>query len=98
MRGIQRSTQKNIMKILDLLKSLDGPIHLRGIVRATKLNPFIISYILDNYLDGFVDTKTIIQYGFKAKLIQLKEGKENITLTDVMRYLEIRKQIKNKIK
>ena len=86
------------MKILDLLRSLDGPIHLRGIVRRTKLNPFIVSYILDNYLNPFIETRTIEQFGFKAKLIQIKEGKENTTLADVMRYLEVRKQIKNKIK
>lgn len=91
---VHKKTLKHISDILDLLR-VGGQMHLRGMAKALNLNPFLVSNIIDNYLEPFIDIKTINEFGFKAKLISLKAGKENTTLNEVLRYLKVKKQIKS---
>jgi hypothetical protein len=92
--GMHKNTVKNIESILNLLREV-GEIHLRGISRDLKLNPFIVSNIIDHYLDYFLETRSLEEFGFKAKLIRFKPGMENTTVEDVLRYVKLKKKIRN---
>lgn len=83
----------NIAKILDLLKE-NGELHIRGISKALDLNPFIVSNIVNNYLDFFVNSRSIDQFGIRLRLIGLKPGKENTTVEDVLKYIQVKKRIR----
>ena len=91
--GIHKKTVKNIAEILELLRER-GPMHIRGIAKALELNPFIVSNILDHYLDFFIEIRNIDQFGFRVKLINLKPGKEDTTLEDVLKYVKVKRKIK----
>jgi hypothetical protein len=91
--GIHKKTVKNIAKILDLLRER-GPMHIRGIAKALELNPFTVSNIIDHYLDFFIEVRSIDQFGFRVKLINLKPGKEETTLEDVLKYVKVKRKIK----
>lgn len=91
--GIHKTTIKNIDNILKLLKEV-GEIHVRGISKALKLNPFVVSNIIENYLDYFVEIRNIDQFGFRIKLIRLKLGMENTNLEDVLKYVKLKKKIR----
>ncbi|MFQ6010206.1 MAG: helix-turn-helix domain-containing protein [Candidatus Aenigmatarchaeota archaeon] len=93
-KTIQPTTIKKISRILMVLKTAEGEIHLSGIAKALNMKPMTVSRIIDNYLDFFVETRNIEIYGFKARLIKLKEGKKDITLKDVLDYLEVKKRIR----
>jgi len=92
--GIHKNTLKNINDILNLLREV-GQIHIRGISKDLKLNPFIVSHIIEKYLDYFIDIRDFEEFGFKAKLIKFKPGMENTTLEDVLKYINLKKKIKN---
>jgi len=87
-------TLGKIEKVLNLLKSLDTEIHIRGISKVLDIHPTTVNRIIENYLDFFVDIRLIDQYGFKAKLVRLKPDKTNITLADVLKYCRVKKRIK----
>jgi len=93
--GVHIKTKENIIKILELLRNIQGDIHIRGIARHLNVNPATVSNIIDRYLGEFVDIRQIDMYGFRAKLIKLQEGKEEATLNDVLKHHRIRKAIKN---
>jgi hypothetical protein len=93
--GMHKNTLKNIEAILNLLREV-GQIHIRGISRDLKLNTFIVSHIIEKYLDYFVETRTIEEFGFKARLVRFKPGMENTALDDVLRYVNLKKKIKNR--
>ena len=97
-RNIQPGTVKKISKVLMVLKTADGEIHLRGIAKALNMKPMTVSRIVDNYLDYFVEVRSVEYYGFKAKLIKLKEDKKDITINDVLKYLEVKKRIRGTLK
>jgi hypothetical protein len=92
--GIHKTTIKNIDNILKLLKEV-GEIHVRGISKTLNLNPFVVSNIIENYLDYFVEIRNIDQFGFRIKLIRLKSGMENTNLEDVLKYVKLKKKIKH---
>ena len=92
--GIHKKTIENIARILELLKQT-SPIHIRGIAKALDLNPFTVSNIINHYLDFFVDIRGIDQFGFRVKLISLKPSKEDTSLEDVLKYIKIKKRIRN---
>ena len=92
--GIHKNTLKNISNILNLLREV-GQIHVRGISKDLKLNPFIVSHILEKYLDYFVDTRDFEEFGFKAKLVRFKPSMESTTLEDVLKYVNLKKKIRN---
>jgi len=91
--GIHKTTIKNIDNILKLLKAV-GEIHVRGISKNLNLNPFVVSNIIENYLDYFVEIRNIDQFGFRIKLIRLKPGMENTNLEDVLKYVKLKKKIR----
>jgi hypothetical protein len=93
---INSRTLQNIANILELLRTREQ-LHLRGISKALNINQGIVSRIVDNYLDFFVDIRSIDQFGFRAKLIRLKEGKEATTIEDILKYLKVKEQIKGQI-
>lgn len=92
--GIHRTTIKNINDILNLLKEA-GEMHIRGISKALTLNPFVVSNIVDKYLSYFLEIRSIDQFGIRVKLLKLKPEMENTTVEDVLRYVKIKKRIKN---
>ena len=92
--GIHKKTIQNIRKILDLLRE-NGELHIRGISKALDLNPFIVTNIVDNHLDFFVDSRTINQFGIRLRLISLKPGKEATTVDDVLKYVKVKNRIRN---
>jgi len=94
--GIHIKTKENIIKILDLLRNIDGEIHIRGIHKRLRINPATVSTIIEKYLADFVDTRTIELYGFHAKLVKLKQGNQGTTLNDVLKHYRVRKAIKNR--
>ncbi|MFH1473758.1 MAG: hypothetical protein ABIE55_02590 [Candidatus Aenigmatarchaeota archaeon] len=69
-------------------------MHIRGIAKALELNPFIVTNIIDHYLDFFIEVRNIDQFGFRVKLINLKPGKEETTLEDVLKYIKVKRKIK----
>ena len=83
--GIHKTTIRNIARILDLLRK-NETVHIRGISRALGLNPFIVSNIVNKYLDYFLDIKDINQFGFRVKMLSLKEDKKNTTVEDVLNF------------
>lgn len=91
--GIHRKTITNIAKILDLLKE-NGELHIRGISKALGLNPFIVSNIVNNHLDFFVNSRAIDQFGIRLRLIGLKPGKEDTTVEDVLKYIKVKQRIR----
>lgn len=92
--GIHKTTIRNIARILDLLKHHEA-MHIRGISKALGLNPFIVSNIVNKYLDYFLDIKDINQFGFRVKLLSLKEDKKNTTIEDVLKYVQVKRKIRN---
>ncbi len=94
--GIHIKTKENIIKLLEVLRNVQGEIHLRGISKHLGVNPGTISNIIDTYMQDFVETRKVELYGFHAKLIRLKDGKEGSTLNDVLKHYRLRKQIKNR--
>ena len=94
--GIHKTTIKNIARILGLLKQ-NQSMHIRGIAKVLGLNPFVVSNIINKYLDYFLDIKDIDQFGFRVKLISLKEGMENTTVEDVLKYIEVKRKIRKNI-
>ncbi len=94
MKSPTLKTQKNILRILEFLKTEEGDVHIRGISRRLGIHPQTVDRIIDNYIFPFLDINNIIFHGFRAKLVKLKEEKRNITLLDVMKYYKIRRMIK----
>lgn len=93
--GIHKTTIRNIARILDLLKK-NETIHIRGISKALGLNPFVVSNIVNKYLEFFLDIKSIDQFGFRVKLLSLKQGKKNTTVEDVLKYVDVKRRVRNK--
>mgnify|MGYP001577234633 CR=1 FL=1 len=95
--NLHKSTIPKIVAILNLLK-VNGEMHIRGLAKKIGAkSPFTVTHILENYLDFFVDIKEVEVYGFKAKLVRLKPGKENTTIEDVLRYYWTKKRIKGNV-
>ena len=92
-QGIHKKTISNISKILDLLRE-NGELHIRGISKALDLNPFTVSNIVNNHVDFIVDSRSIVQFGIRLRLIGLKPGKEETTVEDVLRYVTVKSRIR----
>ena len=91
MLHLQQRTKINLLKIFNVLKQ-NGPTHIRGIARMTKMHPITVSSLISR-LDFFFDIDVVeVVPGFSAKVVKLK--KPEITIKDVERYLEVKRQIK----
>jgi hypothetical protein len=94
MRTISNKTKADIVKIINLLRE-HGQMHIRGISRITEIHPMSVSRLIDSYLSPFLEISEIKEFGLKAKIVKLREDKQNITLEDVLRYINIKRKIKN---
>lgn len=93
MKTIYPRTKAQIAKIISLLQR-EGQMHIRGISRALGIHPMIVSRIIDRYLYTFIEINEIKEFGLKAKIVKLREDKKEITISDVLKYIELRKRIK----
>ncbi|MEM5804319.1 MAG: hypothetical protein QXU82_00485 [Candidatus Aenigmatarchaeota archaeon] len=93
-KEMQPETVKKIARVLTLLKTAGTEIHLRGIAKNLGMDPKTVSRIVDNYLAPFVDSRNIELYGFRARLVKLKDDKRGVTLKDILNYAEVRKKIR----
>lgn len=94
MKQIQPITLKRMQIILDLLRKHPTGIHLRGIERITGIHHQTVARIVENYLDFFVESQVIEEFGLNPRIIRLRQGKEATTLPDVLGYLEVKKRIR----
>jgi hypothetical protein len=91
-RGQPIKTLQRIALLLDILKEAKQ-IHIRGIARILKVNPYTASKLVENYLKPFIDVKYMDQFGIRAKIISLKPGRENLTMEEVLRYRRLKRQL-----
>lgn len=94
MKTISDRTNIQITKIIGLLQR-EGQMHVRGISRALEIHPMTVSRIIDSYLSPFLEINEISEFGLKAKLVKIREDKENITIEDILKYLEVKKKIRS---
>jgi len=88
---MKEDTIKKIGKILLVLKESEDWIHLREISRRTDIHHQTVSEILDKYLNQFILTQNLNEYGLKLKLVKLKDKK--VDLNGVITYLKYMKKI-----
>jgi hypothetical protein len=92
---LQKRSKDNIAKILYVLKTY-GPMHIRGIAKEAKMHPITVSTLVSRFGHFFeaenVEVLPGIE-GMKVKIVRLKNP--NLTIDDVERYMEVKKQIKN---
>lgn len=88
---MRQETIKKIGKILIVLKESGDWIHLREISRRTGIHHQTVSEILDKYLNQFILTQNLNEYGLKLKLVKLKDKK--VDLKSVLMYLKYMKKI-----
>jgi len=79
------------MKIFEVLKQY-GPMHIRGIAKVSGLHPITVSSLVNRLEYFFIVDKREVVPGFGAKIVSLKNPE--VTIKDVEKYLEIKKQIK----
>lgn len=97
-KKIESQTKKNIDRILVLLRDQgETGLHIRGIAKKLELSPSTVDHIIEKYLEPFIEIKRIDQFGIKAKIVSLRLGKENTSLADVLRFIELKTRIKSKI-
>lgn len=94
MKPITNKTKKTIEGIISLLKE-QGQMHVRGISRALGIHPMTVSRIIDGYLSTFLEINEINEFGLRAKIVKIREDKQNITFKEVIKYLYIRKKIRS---
>lgn len=94
MKNLSERTKKDIVRIIDLLRN-EGQMHIRGISRALEIHPMTVSRLIDSYLSPFMEINEINEFGLKAKLVRLREDRKKITAEDVLKYVELRKKIRN---
>jgi hypothetical protein len=92
-RGQPIKTLQRVALLLQILKEAKQ-IHIRGIARVLKINPYTASKLVENYLQPFVDIKYMDQFGIRAKIISFKPGRENLTMEEVLRYRRLKQQLR----
>ena len=92
-RGQPIKTLERAVRLLEILREAKQ-IHIRGIARVLGINPYTASKLVENYFKPFVDVNYVDEFGIRVKIIRLKPEKENITITDILRYMELKKRIK----
>ncbi len=97
MRGLSLKTYKRIEQLLALLRE-NQQMHVRGLARALNCHPFIVDKIVTDYLDFFLEKHGVNIYGFRAVLVRFKPGKENATLEEVIKYIELKRKVREKVK
>ncbi|MBU5682738.1 MAG: hypothetical protein QXW04_01860 [Candidatus Aenigmatarchaeota archaeon] len=77
---------ENVLKILIVLKKLNGWIWIREIARRVNLHHKTVSRILDKYFRPFIEEQRILP--FRARLVRLKD---NIDEEKFIAYWKIKK-------
>ena len=100
---MEKTTLKKVKRVLDFIKENPG-VHVRGIAKSLNYRPGTIDWILNHYLFYFIEVDSPLEkpelkgiadiFGLKIKTIKLKPGKENTTMEDVLRYVDVRKRMK----
>jgi hypothetical protein len=90
---LQKRIKIKLLKIFEALKN-NGPLHIRGLARATEIHPATVSSIVNrlNYFFDIENLEIIPNSGFRAKIVRLKNI--NVKIEDVERYLEVKRQIR----
>lgn len=94
MRPISRTTLKRIQQIIDLLRNVDR-LHVRGIARLIGCHHVTVLRILERYLDNVINIQEVDQFGIRAKIISLKPDKRDVTLKDVIHYIQVKHRIRS---
>ncbi len=78
----ERKPFKRMRKILNFLKEQDDWTWIRRIAKGTNMYPYSVSYLLEKYLDNFVeiiDPEDVYEStGIKMKLIKIKNRDMNV--------------------
>jgi hypothetical protein len=80
------------MKIFEALRS-HGSLHIRGLARVTGIHSATVCGIINRFGYFFEIENVEVVPGFNAKIVRLKNP--NVTIEDVKRYLEVKRQIRN---
>lgn len=91
MEEIEKRKWVTIQRIINIIYE-KGKIHIRGIAKQLDVKPGNIVYYIDNYLIDFLDEERIELGGFKLRFLSMKRN--GITILDVKRNKEVKKQIK----
>lgn len=94
-RGRPIKTLERVASLLNILKEAKQ-IHIRGIARVLKINPFTASKLIENYFKPYVDVNYMDQFGIRAKILSLKPGRENLTMEEILRYNRLKKQLRDR--
>ena len=94
-RGPPVKTLERVALLLDILKEAKR-IHIRGIARVLKINPFTASRLIEDYFKPYVDVNYVDQFGIRAKIISLKPGRETLTMEEILRYNRLKRQLKGR--
>ncbi|MEM5882087.1 MAG: hypothetical protein QXS69_01315 [Candidatus Aenigmatarchaeota archaeon] len=71
MENKRKDELENVLKILLVLKKINGWIWLRELARRTKLHHKTVSRLLYKYFQPFIEEQKLLP--FRARLIRLKE-------------------------
>jgi len=71
MKEKRKDELENVLKILILLKKVNGWIWIREIARRTNLHHKTVSRLLSKYFSQFIEEQKLAP--FKARFIRLKE-------------------------
>lgn len=88
---------KKIFLILNVLKKYPEGIWFRRISMETRIPTSTVFYYLENVLEPFIENigyKNDNKRFIGVRIIRLKPEKQNISLNDILRYLEIKRNIK----
>ncbi len=91
-----KTDPKKIFLILNVLKRYPEGIWFRRISIEARMPASTVFYYLEKILEPFIEN-----IGYKndngrfvgVRVVRLRPGKENTTLNDVLRYLEVKKSI-----
>ncbi len=86
-KKIGKSMLEKIGKVIFVLKEAEDWIYIREIARKTEIHPQTVSNILNKYLNSFILTQNFNEYGFRIKLVKIKD--KNTDLEKLLRYLNI---------
>ncbi|MEM5830537.1 MAG: hypothetical protein QXL82_03455 [Candidatus Aenigmatarchaeota archaeon] len=86
MENKRKDEMENVLKILIVLKKVNGWIWIREIARRVKLHHKTVSRLLSKYFSPFIEEQRLIP--FRARLIRLKD---DIDVEKFIAYWKIRK-------
>lgn len=98
--GLTDKTKQYIALILEVLRRV-RVLHIRGLAKymseatGRRVHPNTVLRIVNGHLRYFVDVERVEQIGSTIKAVRLKPGKENATLDDVLKYIDVQRKIRS---